>query len=78
MQQDASSEGYMDFLSLAAVAAPLLALAAVVAEIVAKRPSVLRDLFRDSEAFARTPLVGPAPAAPREMVPANDQTRLAA
>jgi hypothetical protein len=66
----------MDFLSLAAVAAPLLALAAVLAEIVAKGPAVLVDLFRDSEAFARTPLA--APVAPRELVPANDQTRLAA
>ena len=68
----------MDFLSLAAVAAPLLALAAVLAEIVAKRPSALADLVRDSEAFARTPLVDAAPVAPRELVPANDQTRLAA
>ena len=68
----------MDFLSLAAVAAPLFALAAVLAEIVAKRPSVLAEIVRDSEAFARTPLVDAAPVALRELVPANDQTRLAA
>ena len=68
----------MDILSLAAIATPLLALAAVLTEIVAKQPSVLADLVRDSEAFARTPLVDAAPVALRELVPANDQTRLAA
>jgi hypothetical protein len=67
----------MDFLSLAAIAAPVLALAAVLAEIVAKKPSAVADLLQDSEAFARAPLAMSA-VDRRELIPANDQTRLAA
>ncbi len=67
----------MDFLSLAAVAAPLVALAAVLAEIVVKKPSALAELLQDSETFARTPLVA-VTVIRRDLVPANDQARLAA
>ena len=67
----------MDFLSLAAIAAPLLALAGVLAEIVAKKPSALADLLQDSEAFARAPL-RTTPVARRDLVPANDRAKLAA
>jgi hypothetical protein len=67
----------MDFLSLAAIAAPLLALAGVLAEIVARKPSALADLLQDSEAFARAPL-GATPVARRDLMPANDRAKLAA
>ena len=67
----------MDFLSLAAVAAPLVALAVVLAEIVAKKPSALVEFLRDSEAFAR-PMLAAKPVTRRELIPANDQTKLAA
>ena len=67
----------MDFLSLAAVAAPLVALVAVFAEIIVKKPSALAELLEDSEAFARTRLAANA-VARRELIPANDQAKLAA
>ena len=67
----------MDFLSLAAVAAPLVALAAVLAEIVAKKPSALAELLRDAETFARTSLTANS-VTRRELIPANDQAKLAA
>ena len=67
----------MDFLSFAAVAAPLVALAAILGEIVVKKPSVLAELLQDSENFARTPLVA-VTVTRRDLVPANDQARLAA
>jgi hypothetical protein len=67
----------MDFLSLAMAVVPLLALAAVIIEILAKKPSGLAELLQDSEAFARAPLAMSA-VDRRELIPANDQTRLAA
>jgi hypothetical protein len=67
----------MDFLSLAAIAAPVLALAAVLAEIVAKKPSALAEILHDSETFARTSLAA-SPVTRRELIPANDRTKLAA
>jgi hypothetical protein len=69
----------MDFLSLAMAVVPLLALAAAIIEILAKKPSGLAELLQDSEAFARAPLAMSAVAVDRrELIPANDQTRLAA
>jgi hypothetical protein len=68
----------MDFLNLATVAAPFVALAAVLAEIVVKKPSVLAELLQDSETFARTPLAANVAVAGREVIPANDRTKFAA
>ena len=67
----------MDFLSLAMAIVPLVALAAVIIEILAKKPSGLAELLQDTEAFARAPLAMSA-VDRRELIPANDQTRLAA
>jgi hypothetical protein len=67
----------MDFLSLAMAVVPLVALAAVIVEILAKKPSTLGELLEDSEAFARAPLASTA-VIERDLVPANDRTKLAA
>jgi hypothetical protein len=67
----------MDFLSLAAVAAPFVGLAVVLAEIVAKKPSALVEILAGSEAFAQSSLV-PTPVIRGELIPANDRARLAA
>jgi hypothetical protein len=67
----------MDFLSLAMAVVPLVALAAVITEILARKPSTLGELLEDSEAFARAPLASTA-TIDRDLVPANDRTKLAA
>jgi len=61
-------------LELIVLAAALLGLAAVVAEILVKSPEALAEMAHDSERFAR-----PARRAEKPAVPANDSSpRLAA
>ena len=67
----------MDLLSLAMAVVPLVGLAAVIIEILAEKPSGLAELLQDSEAFARAPLASTA-VIDRDLVPANDRTKLAA
>jgi hypothetical protein len=67
--------GFAVLLGFIVFAVALFGLAAVIAEVFVKSPDAMLEIARDTEAFARPKLAGPAP-----LEPANDRAapRLAA